>query len=267
MNKLTELTPEEMRRYSRQLSLPDVGQAGQKKLKAARVLIIGLGGLGSPVALYLASAGVGTLGLVDFDFVDESNLQRQIIHSPAQVGQPKVESACRRLAELNPNTRLLPYPEQFSSGNAIEIARGFDILVDCSDSIANRYLSNDTALLLGKPNVYGSVFQFEGQASVFGLPDGPCYRCVFPTPPPPGSIPSTAEGGVLGVLPGFIGLVQATETIKLILGLGETLSGFLLTYDALRMSVEKIRINKNQHCAMCSSERTIHTLTGSMDPA
>jgi sulfur-carrier protein adenylyltransferase/sulfurtransferase len=260
MGEKDQLTLEEMRRYSRQLILPGVGPAGQKKLKAARVLIVGLGGLGSPVALYLAAAGVGALGLVDFDLVDESNLQRQIIHAPGSVGLAKVESARIRLSETNPDVEIVAYPERFTSDRAMQIAASFDVIVDCSDNFPGRYLCNDVAVLLGKPLVYGSIFQFEGQASVFGLANGPCYRCVFPNPPPPHTVPTCSEGGVLCVLPGLIGLIQATETVKLILAMGEPLSGTLLLYDALSMSFERIRIKKNPHCAICSPERTITKL-------
>jgi sulfur-carrier protein adenylyltransferase/sulfurtransferase len=259
-NHAPELTPAELRRYSRQLILPGVGLAGQKKLKAARVLIVGLGGLGSPVALYLAGAGIGTLGLVDFDTVDESNLQRQILHTPAGIGMPKVESARRRLEETNPDIRVRTFPTRFAPDNALDIAQEFDLLVDCSDTFPGRYLCNDVAVLLGKPDVYGSVYQYEGRATVFGLPDGPCYRCVFPTPPPPGAAPATAEGGVLGVVAGLIGLIQATETIKWILGLGEPLRGSMQIYDAAAMTMEKILLRKNPHCAICSAERTLHHL-------
>jgi sulfur-carrier protein adenylyltransferase/sulfurtransferase len=261
VNPLNELTSAEMRRYSRQLNLPGVGLAGQKKLKAARVLVVGLGGLGSSAAMYLAAAGVGTLGLVDFDRVDESNLQRQIIHESGKVGCLKVESACSRLRALNPELTVISFPERFVAANALSISESFDLLVDCSDNFTGRYLCSDVAVLLGKPDVYGSAYQFEGQASVFGLPEGPCYRCVFPQPPPPGASPTSAEGGILGAVPGLIGLVQATETIKWILGVGEGLGGILLTYDAHAMSFEKIKLTKNPQCAVCSSARTIHKLT------
>ena len=255
-----EFSTAEMRRYSRHLILPDFGLTGQKMLKAARVLIIGVGGLGSPVSLYLAAAGVGTLGLVDYDRVDETNLQRQIAHGTAHVGQLKVDSARARLLDINPHIDVVTYAEPFTSANALEIARAYDVLVDGTDNFPNRYLSNDVGVLLGKPNIYGSVFRYEGQASVFGLKDGPCYRCLFPTPPPPNSVPSCGEGGVLGVLPGVIGLVQATETIKVILGLGQTLSGYLLVYDALTMTFEKIKLKKDPECVICSDHPTLDHL-------
>jgi sulfur-carrier protein adenylyltransferase/sulfurtransferase len=255
-----ELSREEMRRYSRHLILPDFGLAGQKKLKAARVLIIGAGGLGSPVALYLAAAGVGTLGLVDFDRVDDTNLQRQVLHGTASVGQLKVDSARARLLDLNPHIDVVTYAEPFTSANALEIARPYDVIVDGTDNFPNRYLSNDVCVLLGKPNIYGSVFRYEGQAAVFCQKDGPCYRCLFPEPPPPHSVPSCAEGGVLGVLPGLIGMVQATETLKVLLGLGQTLSGYLMVYDALTMTFEKIQIKKNPKCVICSDHPSLDHL-------
>jgi molybdopterin/thiamine biosynthesis adenylyltransferase/rhodanese-related sulfurtransferase len=255
-----EFTPVEMRRYSRHLILPDFGLVGQKKLRAARVLIIGTGGLGSPVSMYLAAAGVGTLGLVDFDRVDETNLQRQIVHSTSTVGQLKVESARARLLDINPHINVITYPEPFTSVNAMEIAGSYDVIVDGTDNFPNRYLSNDVCVLLGKPNIYGSVYRYEGQAAVFCMKDGPCYRCLFPTPPPPHSVPSCAEGGVLGVLPGMIGLVQATETIKVITGIGQTLSGYLLVYDALTMTFEKVKLKKNPQCVICSEHATLDHL-------
>src|SRR5438046_5927753 len=229
------LTSEEVLRYSRHLILPDVGVDGQRKLKAGRILLIGAGGLGSPLALYLAAAGVGTLGLVDFDVVDVSNLQRQILHGTKDVGRPKLESARERIADVNPHVHVEPYETRLTAENALDVIGRYDIVVDGTDNFATRYLTNDACVLLGKPNVYGSIFRFEGQASVFGLDDGPCYRCLFPEPPPPGSVPSCAEGGVLGVLPGIVGTIQATEAIKLILGIGETLAGRLLLIDALSM--------------------------------
>ena len=253
------LTTDEIQRYSRHLILPDVGVEGQQKLKAARVLIIGAGGLGSPVALYLAAAGVGTLGLIDFDVVDVSNLQRQILHGTKDVGRSKLESARARLHDVNPHVRVETYETRLTSANALEIIRGYDIVVDGTDNFATRYLTNDACVLLGKANVYGSIFRFEGQASVFGTADGPCYRCLFPEPPPPGSVPSCAEGGVFGVLPGIVGTIQATETIKLILGIGETLAGRLLLIDAQSMQFRAMTLRKDPACPACGT-RTITEL-------
>jgi sulfur-carrier protein adenylyltransferase/sulfurtransferase len=253
------LTTDEIQRYSRHLILPDVGVEGQQKLKAARVLIVGAGGLGSPVALYLAAAGVGTLGLIDFDVVDVSNLQRQILHGTKDVGRSKLESARARLHDVNPHVRVETYETRLTSANALEIIRGYDIVVDGTDNFATRYLTNDACVLLGKPNVYGSIFRFEGQASVFGMADGPCYRCLFPEPPPPGSVPSCAEGGVFGVLPGIVGTIQATETIKLILGIGETLAGRLLLIDAQSMQFRAMTLRKDPACPACGT-RTITEL-------
>jgi len=253
------LTTDEIQRYSRHLILPDVGVEGQQKLKAARVLIVGAGGLGSPVALYLAAAGVGTLGLIDFDVVDVSNLQRQILHGTKDVGRSKLESARARLHDVNPHVRVETYETRLTSANALEIIRGYDIVVDGTDNFATRYLTNDACVLLGKPNVYGSIFRFEGQASVFGTADGPCYRCLFPEPPPPGSVPSCAEGGVFGVLPGIVGTIQATETIKLILGMGETLAGRLLLIDAQSMQFRAMTLRKDPACPACGT-RTITEL-------
>ena len=256
----SDFSPAEMRRYSRHLILPEFGPEGQKKLKAARVLIIGAGGLWSPVSIYLAAAGVGTIGLVDFDRDDETNLQRQIAHGTSTIGHLKVESARGRLLDINPHVDVIPYSEPFTSANALEIARSYDVIVDGTDNFPNRYLSNDVCVLLGKPNIYGSVYRYEGQASVFALKDGPCYRCLFPTPPPPNSVPTCGEGGVLGVVPGLIGLVQATETIKVITGIGQTLSGYLLVYDALTMTFEKVKLKKNPQCVICSEHRTLDHL-------
>jgi molybdopterin/thiamine biosynthesis adenylyltransferase/rhodanese-related sulfurtransferase len=253
------LTTDEIQRYSRHLILPDVGVAGQQKLKAARVLTVGAGGLGSPVALYLAAAGVGTLGVIDFDVVDVSNLQRQILHGTKDVGRSKLESARARLYDLNPHVRVETYETRLTSANALEIIGGYDIVVDGTDNFATRYLTNDACVLLGKPNVYGSIFRFEGQASVFGMADGPCYRCLFPEPPPPGSVPSCAEGGVFGVLPGIVGTIQATETIKLILGIGETLAGRLLLIDAQSMQFRAMTLRKDPACPACGT-RTITAL-------
>ena len=253
------LTTDEIQRYSRHLILPDVGVEGQQKLKAARVLIVGAGGLGSPVALYLAAAGVGTLGLIDFDVVDVSNLQRQILHGTKDVGRSKLESARARLHDVNPHVRVETYETRLTSANALEIIGGYDIVVDGTDNFATRYLTNDACVLLGKANVYGSIFRFEGQASVFGTADGPCYRCLFPEPPPPGSVPSCAEGGVFGVLPGIVGTIQATETIKLILGIGETLAGRLLLIDAQSMQFRAMTLRKDPACPACGT-RTITAL-------
>lgn len=253
------LSPDERHRYARHLILPGVELAGQERLKAARVLVIGAGGLGSPVALYLAAAGVGTLGLVDFDVVDITNLQRQILHGTADVGRPKLESARDRLRDVNPHVVLELHPAKLTSANALEIIGGYDIVVDGTDNFATRYLVNDACVLLGKPNVYGSIFRFEGQASVFSTPDGPCYRCLFPEPPPAGLVPNCAEGGVLGVLPGMIGTIQAAEAIKLALGAGTTLAGRLLLVDALTMSVRTVTLRRDPTCPACGT-RTITEL-------
>jgi adenylyltransferase/sulfurtransferase len=250
---MTTLVQAELLRYSRHLMLPDVGVPGQEKLKAARVLLIGAGGLGSPAALYLAAAGVGTLGLVDFDNVDVTNLQRQILHGTKDVGRPKLVSARERIADVNPHVRLETYETALTSKNALDILSGYDIVVDGTDNFATRYLVNDACVLQGKPNVYGSIFRFEGQASVFALPDGPCYRCLFPEPPPPGLVPSCAEGGVLGVLPGLVGTIQATEAIKLIVGVGKPLAGRLLLIDTLGMEFRTVRIRKDPACPACGT--------------
>jgi molybdopterin/thiamine biosynthesis adenylyltransferase/rhodanese-related sulfurtransferase len=257
----TELTREELVRYSRHILLPQVGEDGQRTLKRSRVLLVGAGGLGSPVALYLAAAGVGTLGLIDFDTVDLSNLQRQILHGSAAVGSSKIDSARDRLLDINPNVRIEPYRTRLTSQNALEIARGYDLIVDGTDNFATRYLVNDTSVLLGIPNVYGSVYRFEGQASVFGAVDGPCYRCLFRDPPPPHLVPSCAEGGVLGVVPGLVGTIQATEAIKLLLGLGDTLVGKLLTIDAMKMSFRTLTIQKDPSCPACGT----HEITELID--
>ena len=257
----TELTREELVRYSRHILLPQVGEEGQRALKRSRVLLVGAGGLGSPVALYLAAAGVGTLGLVDFDTVDLSNLQRQILHGSAGIGSSKIDSARERLVDINPNVSIEPYRTRLTSQNALGIARGYDVIVDGTDNFATRYLVNDTSVLLGIPNVYGSVYRFEGQASVFGAPNGPCYRCLFRDPPPPDLVPSCAEGGVLGVVPGLVGTIQATETIKLLLGLGETLVGKLLTIDAMKMSFRTLTIQKDPTCPACGT----HEITELID--
>ena len=248
---LPDLSRDEILRYSRHLLIPEVGLEGQKKLLASSALIIGTGGLGSPVALYLAAAGVGRIGLVDFDVVDSSNLQRQIIHGTGTVGELKVESARARLRDLNPDIQVDIFNEPFTSSNALQIARDYDILIDGTDNFPTRYLTNDLCVLTGKPNIYGSIYRFEGQASVFYAKEGPCYRCLFPEPPPPGLVPSCAEGGVLGVLPGTIGTIQATEAIKMLLGIGSSLVGRLLLYDALDMSFEYVKLKKNPDCKVC----------------
>lgn len=257
---LPALSHEEILRYSRHLLIPEVGLEGQRKLKAASILVIGTGGLGSPVSLYLAAAGVGHIGLVDYDVVDESNLQRQVIHGTDSLGELKVESARRRMLDLNPEIEVEVYNEPFTSANAMRIAAQYDVIVDGTDNFPTRYLSNDVCVLLGKPNVYGSIFRFEGQASVFDARHGPCYRCLFPEPPPPGMVPSCAEGGVLGVLPGTIGTIQATEALKLVLGIGETLIGRLLLYNALDMTFDFVKLRKNPHCKICGSAPEITEL-------
>jgi molybdopterin/thiamine biosynthesis adenylyltransferase/rhodanese-related sulfurtransferase len=257
----TQLTREELARYSRHILLPQVGEEGQRALKKSRVLLVGAGGLGSPVAMYLAAAGVGTIGLVDFDVVDLSNLQRQILHGSAGIGSPKIDSARDRLRDINPNVRVEAYQTRLTSANALEIARGYDLIVDGTDNFATRYLLNDTSVLLGIPNIYGSVYRFEGQASVFGAPDGPCYRCLFRAPPPPELVPSCAEGGVLGVVPGLIGTIQATEAIKMMLGIGETLVGRLLTIDAMTMAFRTIEIRRDPECPACGT----HEITELID--
>ena len=255
-----ELTSEEVQRYSRHLILPEVGLDGQRKLKAARVLCVGAGGLGSPAALYLAAAGIGTIGVIDFDAVDLSNLQRQILHGTPDVGRSKLQSARDRLIALNPNVRVESYETALTSKNALEIFRDYDIILDGTDNFATRYLVNDACVLLGKPNAYGSIFRFEGQASVFATKDGPCYRCLYPEPPPPGLVPSCAEGGVLGVLPGVIGTVQATETIKLILGAPGTLIGRLLLYDAWGMRFRELKLRRDPDCPVCGDNPTVREL-------
>lgn len=256
----TQLSHEEIRRYSRHLIMPEVGMEGQRKLKEASVLCVGAGGLGSPLLLYLAAAGVGHIGLVDFDVVDESNLQRQIIHGTSTLGQPKMESAKRRLLDLNPFIEITGYEEPLTSANAMDIIPHYDVVADGTDNFQTRYLTNDACVMLGKPNVYGSIFRFEGQASVFYAKEGPCYRCLFPEPPPPGLVPSCAEGGVLGVLPGVIGTIQATEVVKLIIGQGEPLIGRLLLYDALEMSFTTLKLRKNPDCVVCSDHPTVTQL-------
>jgi molybdopterin/thiamine biosynthesis adenylyltransferase/rhodanese-related sulfurtransferase len=257
---LPALSHEEILRYSRHLLIPEVGLDGQRKLKAASVLVIGTGGLGSPVALYLAAAGVGRIGLVDYDVVDSSNLQRQVIHGTSGIGELKVESARRRMLDLNPDIQVEVYNEPFTSANAMQIAESYDLIIDGTDNFPTRYLTNDLCVLTGKPNVYGSIFRFDGQVSVFDAKRGPCYRCLFPEPPPPGLVPSCAEGGVLGVLPGTIGTLQATEAIKLILGIGDTLIGKLMLYNALDMSFEFVKLRKNPNCKVCGPNPEVTAL-------
>jgi sulfur-carrier protein adenylyltransferase/sulfurtransferase len=251
--ELPKLSNEEIARYSRHLILPEVGMEGQQKLKAAKVLCVGTGGLGAPLALYLAAAGVGTIGLVDFDVVDESNLQRQIIHSQSTVGMLKVDSAEQMLKGLNKNTTIVKHNTMLTSANALEIFKDYDVIADGTDNFQTRYLVNDACVLTGKPNAYGSIFRFEGQASVFATEEGPCYRCLYPEPPPPGLVPSCAEGGVLGILPGLVGVIQATEVIKLILGIGEPLIGRLLLIDALGMNFRTLKLRKNPECPACGT--------------
>ena len=257
---INELTHEEIARYSRHLILPEVGIEGQLKLKNASVLLVGAGGLGSPLAMYLAAAGVGTIGIVDFDVVDFSNLQRQILHSTKDVGRPKLESAKETINNLNPEVKVITIEQPLTSENALDIIKDYDIVVDGTDNFPTRYLINDACVLLNKPNVYGSIYRFEGQASVFYPGKGPCYRCLYAEPPPPGLVPSCAEGGVLGVLPGMVGTIQATEVIKLILGKGEPLIGRLLLIDALDMTFKELRLRKNPECPICGENRTIHEL-------
>src|SRR5438034_1065300 len=265
MATLTEIAPvslnnDEILRYSRHLIMPEVGMEGQQKLKAARVLCIGAGGLGSPLALYLGAAGVGTLGIVDFDVVDYTNLQRVIIHTTADVGCKKLDSAADKLKAINPLINLRTFDTRLSSDNALELFRDFDIIADGTDNFPTRYLVNDACVITGKPNVYGSIFRFEGQASIFGKEEGPCYRCLYPEPPPPGLVPSCAEGGVLGILPGLVGVIQATEVIKLILGQGEPLIGRLLLVDALAMKFRELKLRKNPDCPACGTHPTVTKL-------
>lgn len=257
-----ELSHQEILRYSRHLLMPEVGLAGQKRLKAASVLLIGTGGLGSPAALYLAAAGVGRIGIVDYDVVDFSNLQRQVIHGASSLGRLKVESARQRMLDVNPDVQVEVYNEPFTSDNAMRIAREYDVVIDGTDNFPTRYLVNDVCVLLGKPNVYGSIFRFDGQVSVFDARQGPCYRCLFPEPPPPGLVPSCAEGGVLGVLPGTIGTLQATEALKLLLGIGQPLIGRLLLYNALDLTFEFVNLRKNPQCKICGPQAEI---TGLID--
>lgn len=257
---LPDLSNEEIYRYSRHLVIPEVGMEGQRKLKGASILIIGTGGLGSPVALYLAAVGIGRIGLADPDWVDYSNLQRQVIHGTSTMGKQKVESARMRMLDINPAIQVDTYNERLNSRNALRIAADYDVIVDCSDNFPTRYLSNDVCVLLGKPNIYGSVYRFEGQASVFYAKEGPCYRCLFPEPPPPDIISTIAEGGVLGILPGTIGTIQATEALKFILGIGELLTGKLLIYNALDMNFEYVKFRKNPSCKICGDHPEITEL-------
>jgi sulfur-carrier protein adenylyltransferase/sulfurtransferase len=254
------LSNEEVLRYSRHLILPEVGMEGQLKLKSAKVLCIGTGGLGAPIGMYLAAAGIGTIGLVDFDVVDRTNLQRQIIHGTKDIGKKKLDSAAETIADINPNVNVVKYEVALTSENALQIMKGYDVVVDGTDNFPTRYLVNDACVLLGIPNVYGSIFRFEGQSTVFATKDGPCYRCLYPEPPPPGLVPSCAEGGVLGILPGMIGVMQATEVVKLILGKGETLAGRLVLYDALNMRFREMRLRRSPECPICGPNRTIHHL-------
>ena len=257
---LPELTTDDLARYSRHIILPEVGTEGQRKLKAAKVLCVGTGGLGSPLAFYLAAAGIGTLGLVDFDVVDASNLQRQIIHSTRDIGRKKLDSAEEKLKALNPALNVVKHETMLTSANALEILKDYDIVADGTDNFPTRYLVNDACVLLGKPNVYGSIFRFEGQASIFATEAGPCYRCLYPEPPPPGLVPSCAEGGVLGILPGLVGVIQATEAIKLILGKGDSLVGRLLLVDALGMRFRELKLRKNPDCPVCGEHPTVTQL-------
>jgi molybdopterin/thiamine biosynthesis adenylyltransferase/rhodanese-related sulfurtransferase len=254
------LSSQEVARYSRHLIMPEVGMEGQKRLKAASILLIGAGGLGSPLGLYLAAAGIGRLGLVDFDVVDFSNLQRQVLHGTPDVGRPKLHSARDRIQAINPEVKIDLYETRLSPANAMQICQPYDIIIDGTDNFPTRYLVNDVCVLLKKPNVYGSIFRFDGQASVFWPPAGPCYRCLYPEPPPPGEVPSCAEGGVLGILPGLIGCIQATEAVKIILGQGSPLVGRLLLYDALQMSFQEFRIRRNPKCPMCGDKPTLTQL-------
>ncbi|MBI2939580.1 MAG: molybdopterin-synthase adenylyltransferase MoeB [Chloroflexi bacterium] len=257
---MASFTPEQVRRYHRHIIMPDVGAIGQRKLLNGRVLLIGAGGLGSPAALYLAAAGVGTLGIVDFDVVDESNLQRQILHRLGSVGRPKVDSAAETIAALNPDVRVVKHQEMLTSENALRVLADYDVVVDGTDNFPTRYLVNDAAVMLNKTVVHGSIFMFDGQVTVFKPGAGPCYRCLFPAPPPPGAVPSCAEAGVLGVLPGIIGSLQAVETIKLIIGKGEPLIGRLVLFDALAMEFSEVKIRRDQSCPMCGDNPTITEL-------
>jgi len=254
------LTPEQLTRYSRHFILPEIGEEGQKKLLGSKVLLIGTGGLGSALGIYLSAAGIGTLGLVDFDNVDLSNLQRQILHTQAEIGKPKVDSAERRIRAMNPDTKIVKYAIKISSDNALDIIKNYDLVIDGTDNFPTRYLTNDACVFLKKPNVYGSIFRFDGLTTVFKADEGPCYRCLYPEPPPPGMVPSCAEGGVLGILPGTIGLIQATEAIKLIVGIGRPLIGRLIVYDALQMSFRELKLKKDPNCPVCGANPTVTKL-------
>jgi sulfur-carrier protein adenylyltransferase/sulfurtransferase len=258
--ELPSLSPDEIKRYSRHLIMPEVGMDGQRRLKAGSVLCIGAGGLGSPAAMYLAAAGIGRIGIVDFDVVDFSNLQRQLLHGTSDVGTSKNESAKRRLSDLNPHVQVDTYETLLTSQNALDLFKDYDVILDGTDNFPTRYLVNDACVLTGKPNAYGSIFRFEGQASVFATKDGPCYRCLYPEPPPPGLVPSCAEGGVLGVLPGIIGVIQATETLKLITGIGEPLIGRFMIYDALKMKFRELKLRKDPECPACGTHPTVTRL-------
>src|SRR5262252_7166072 len=258
--ELPTLSQEEIKRYSRHLIMPEMGMDAQRKLKASSVLCIGAGGLGSPAAMYLAAAGIGRLGVVDFDVVDFSNLQRQLLHTTNDVGRTKLESAKNKVVALNPHVQVDTYEEALSSENAMRLFKGYDVILDGTDNFPTRYLVNDACVLMGIPNAYGSIFRFEGQASVFGTKEGPCYRCLYPEPPPPGLVPSCAEGGVLGVLPGVIGVIQATESIKLVTGIGEPLIGRFLIYDALKMRFRELKLKKDKDCPVCGAHPTIKAL-------
>jgi molybdopterin/thiamine biosynthesis adenylyltransferase/rhodanese-related sulfurtransferase len=255
-----DLTPEQLTRYSRHFILPEIGEEGQKKLLRSKVLLIGSGGLGSPIALYLAAAGVGTLGLVDFDTVDLSNLQRQIIHTNDSIGTPKIDSAEKRIKAMNPDTKVIKFETRITSENAMDIIKDFDLVIDGTDNFPTRYLTNDACVFLKKPNIYGSIFRFDGLSTVFDAEKGPCYRCLYPSPPPPGMVPSCAEGGVLGILPGVIGLIQATEAVKILVGIGRTLVGRLMVYDALQMTFRELKIRKDPSCPVCGDHPTITEL-------
>jgi adenylyltransferase/sulfurtransferase len=260
MSALADFSDDELRRYGRHLVLPDFGADGQRRLRDGSVLVVGAGGLGAPLAMYLAAAGVGRIGLVDFDHVDESNLQRQLLYDTHDVGRPKLEAAAARLAALNPHVRIERHDARLSSQNALDILRGYDVIADGTDNFATRYLVNDACALLGRPNVYGSVFRFEGQVAVFDAARGPCYRCLYPDPPPPGLVPSCAEGGVLGVLPGVIGTLQAVEALKQLAGIGEPMIGRLLVFDALAMRFRELRIRKDPGCPLCGEHPTVREL-------
>ncbi len=253
-------TSDQLKRYSRHFILPEIGEEGQRKLLDSKVLLIGTGGLGSPLGLYLSAAGVGTLGLVDFDVVDLSNLQRQIIHTNDEIGKPKIDSAEKRIKQMNPDTHVVKYQTRLTSQNALDIMRDYDVIIDGTDNFPTRYLTNDACVFLGKPNIYGSIYRFDGLATVFSAKEGPCYRCLYPEPPPPGMVPSCAEGGVLGILPGVIGLIQATEAIKLIVGIGRTLVGRLMVYDALQMTFRELKLKKDPECPVCGPNPTVTQL-------